>query len=688
MLTEDSKKILIKFGHGMGDAVQLTVVLQHLRKYHPNWTIDIITFYGKHSVFEYLCDNLYISGDKEKVDEANYDEVFDLGWWEPRESSGDHPCTKAEKCLKDVFDLPIDKNLCSYKMIFQTNDKLIEEYLDSICKTKDKVDGKWPVVVIHYQGNTAVAYKNLDHSTIHKLCEAIIKLGFVPLILDWDQRSYIPDNKRVFCPDSGCFIWKDKNIGNAQTIATLVDNCLLFIGIDSGPQKVASCTSTEVVSVWTKHHPVNYFGLNKNVHHLVPLEHKNYIKSDDKDICANFFRKNYDFHAYSNLDLELIAIVYNILRKEDKIYNFTNLQDVINEYIKPSQDNLELLELKKSSLTNKMFVYERCGYDKRDMQLLPNGAVGHGAAGMEKKWDFIFRENVPTLIVKSDSDSITFEAQQDHEGIWHGRWKSYEKMPIILAPKDLSKIKKHYSDFTILIQGPLNKISINNIKNYSDFGKIIVSCWTNDNLSLLSDVYQDILIVKSSYPLEDINNKNNMGKQIISTINGLKYCDTKYCIKVRSDESFSDLTFLVNKVLENSDKIISTNNGFNDRPYHPSDHILAGSTRTLRDGFKNALSIIKKEGENPIPELPICPERIICFGILKAKNVTPNIKNWVSNMKVHFDLVQMSTLGDIFWSCNSRGFTSNKDNYNSFAKREKDKTITVMEELGTKTIIE
>ncbi len=33
--------VLIEFAHGLGDAVQFSVVLKHLRKYKPDWNIDV-----------------------------------------------------------------------------------------------------------------------------------------------------------------------------------------------------------------------------------------------------------------------------------------------------------------------------------------------------------------------------------------------------------------------------------------------------------------------------------------------------------------------------------------------------------------------------------------------------------------------------------------------------------------------
>jgi len=43
--------VLIKFRHGLGDAVQLTAVLSHLSHYHPDWQVDVAALAGKQSAF-------------------------------------------------------------------------------------------------------------------------------------------------------------------------------------------------------------------------------------------------------------------------------------------------------------------------------------------------------------------------------------------------------------------------------------------------------------------------------------------------------------------------------------------------------------------------------------------------------------------------------------------------------------
>ena len=82
------------------------------------------------------------------------------------------------------------------------------------------------------------------------------------------------------------------------------------------------------------------------------------------------------------------------------------------------------------------FRYERVGYDSRTITFLPTGTVGIGAADCEMFWNLIEHENIPVLQILS-SNGLTCELVEGADGIWRGRWKKFEKMPIALTPEAL-----------------------------------------------------------------------------------------------------------------------------------------------------------------------------------------------------------------------------------------------------------
>ncbi|MBC8356994.1 MAG: FkbM family methyltransferase [Planctomycetes bacterium] len=306
--TDDQQNVLIKFQHGLGDAVQLTAVLRHLRHYHPRWNIEVAALPGKHSAFVGLCDKaLSLNGKPVATD--GYDRVFDLAWEECATCFADCPSTKVERCLVENFDVAPIPDLCRYEM--QPREEAIakaKRYLRQVCKVHPGEDGRYPVVLIHYQGNTSVEYKDLPHDTARKICEQVIKSGSVPVILDWDNRSPLPDGKRIHNPHVDLDIWGGLGTGDAEVLAALIELSSLMIGVDSGPLHVAGATSTPTLAVWTKHHPLHYFDHADNVTHLVPKRHDELLRGD-REAGDAYFQSHYQYRPYDVLENELLTMV-------------------------------------------------------------------------------------------------------------------------------------------------------------------------------------------------------------------------------------------------------------------------------------------------------------------------------------------------------------------------------------------
>ena len=296
MRRETSMKVLIQFNHGLGDVIQLTIVLQHLRKYRPNWIVDVRCLRGKHTALRGLCRHVY--HDQEPgPDVKAYNARYDLGWYECYSVFPDSPSTKACNCLREIFGIKPDPALCGYVIQPEAEDFAITaKYLESIgCRRRDH--NRFNVVVLHYEGNTSGHKKNLDLHTAQAVCQEAIEAGYVPVLLDWDHRSPLPNGKTIFCPsvDPGD-IWGSFGSGDAARIAALVEQASLFIGIDSGPAKAAAATSTPNICVWTGHHPVQFHDLTKT-HHLVPEDHLS-VPPAQNPMAANYFSSHYDYSIY------------------------------------------------------------------------------------------------------------------------------------------------------------------------------------------------------------------------------------------------------------------------------------------------------------------------------------------------------------------------------------------------------
>jgi FkbM family methyltransferase len=312
--------VLIIFRHGLGDAIQLTIILKHIQKYRPDWQVDVAALVGKHSAFRGLCRKVYVL-DREPTPCCQYSQRFNLDWHECHTAYADSPGTKAERCLREEFGIVPDPALCTYSI--HRSDAAMElarKYLEQTCKVACREDARYPVVLIHYEGNTSADMKNVPADIIRRLCEDIVTEGYVPVILDWDYRTPLADGARILCPDQRAELWHATGTGDAESLAALIELSALMVGVDSGPLHVAGATTTPTLGVWTRHHPLNYMSLADNVTHLVHRDHAGLIRGD-RAVGEAYFKAHYNFQIYDDLEVGLRAAVRSRLQttQEDLI---------------------------------------------------------------------------------------------------------------------------------------------------------------------------------------------------------------------------------------------------------------------------------------------------------------------------------------------------------------------------------
>lgn len=237
-------------------------------------------------------------------------------------------------------------------------------------------------------------------------------------------------------------------------------------------------------------------------------------------------------------------------------------------------------------------------------------------------------------------------------------------------------MESYSNTVSIIIQGPLNNRSIKTIPKYLKYGEVIVSCWDNDNISMLDNYKDKIKIVVNKYS-EVPKNKNKPGKhapwifQNFTTLNGLKEASGYFCIKLRSDESYPVLEPLINRFKRNRDtrhpetnlyqdyKIITSNIYFRydrENKFHPSDHIIAGTKNRMLQSFKLSTSYCNQT-------LTRFPEQLICKAIINSY-IDPITKKYdqVINqkskelMKKHFDIIRIKDLPNHIWTSSYRKY--------------------------------
>lgn len=305
--------VLIRFTHGLGDAVQLTVVLQHLREFRPDWNVYVWAMRGKHSAAAGLCKRVW--HDQEAfTTELHFDNVFDLGWWECYESYADSPSTKACKALREEFGITPVERLCRYSVaVSNSADATAKRYLDSIDAAALE-SGKRAAVLLHYEGNTSPWKKNIDHATAGRILDAVRLLGYKPVLLDWDRRSPHASFGWVHNPSPGPGdIWGEFGSGDAEMITALAQNCEMCIGIDSGPQKCMIASGSQTIAVWTGHSPVQFSDLSGNATHLVSSKWRE-IPPCQNPVVAAYFRNKYRYREYDDVGDSVIQLLRENLK--------------------------------------------------------------------------------------------------------------------------------------------------------------------------------------------------------------------------------------------------------------------------------------------------------------------------------------------------------------------------------------
>lgn len=250
-------------GYGLGDAVQASVVLQHIRKFRPEWRVDFQAEEGYHQVGRGIVENTFAYGQP-------YHKLYDIEerivlynkWYNYTDRPNTHVCV----FLKERMGIDWSADCGRYRI-----------------QVPRQKTGVVPVyeaaVAVHAKGRTATDRKDLSDRQIALIGSNILDRGWRPLFL------------------SG-------NSTDIGSICTLISRCEAFVGIDSGPAKCASATKTPSLVVWTGHHPAMYHDPSPNTTHLVPENYKGLLPVVEDHEVIRWFEANYRVRFYKEDPVE------------------------------------------------------------------------------------------------------------------------------------------------------------------------------------------------------------------------------------------------------------------------------------------------------------------------------------------------------------------------------------------------
>lgn len=278
-------------GYGLGDAVQMSAVLRHVAKYRPHWRVDYQAEEGKHQVGRGIVTNTFAYG--KPYPSAHYDAEVEILLFDTWANWGDRPNTRVSSCLHERFGLPWDAECGRYVVNVREESALAARtllYSGRLLWGQFISDHK-SIVAVHYKGISSPEKKNLTRAQASGVCEAVVDLGYTPVVLDWQCRCDIPYRK-LRVPEA----WG----ADAEMVCAVISQCAAFVGIDSGPSKCASTTDTPALVVWTGHHPAPFHDPAPNTTHLVPRGYHGLEPVCNDRGVMDWFEKNYNVRQYDS----------------------------------------------------------------------------------------------------------------------------------------------------------------------------------------------------------------------------------------------------------------------------------------------------------------------------------------------------------------------------------------------------
>ena len=155
------------------------------------------------------------------------------------------------------------------------------------------------------------------------------------------------------------------------------------------------------------------------------------------------------------------------------------------------------------------------------------------------------------------------------------------------------------TDFNFIIQGPYHENHLQMIDELKKYGKVILSTEKKHIDQLYKNIkHYDKICLFEEFDITNIYNFQNMFKHAYSILQGLKISDTKYCISMRTQHSYSNINYILDIVKNNElDKYVCDNTTINPcMPFHLSDSIFAGKRETLTGVCETLInSILSKD---------------------------------------------------------------------------------------------
>jgi ubiquinone/menaquinone biosynthesis C-methylase UbiE len=302
-IADDTPGILVEFRHGMGDLIQLSIVLAHLADVTNGSAVDVVCSEDL-ALSKTPFERQRFGFSDSRYRPELYRQVLSLGWEDCTSDEAGWPLTKVYHCLTRVVRVPLRRDLWRYTCeVGELPRVKARRYLESVSGVPADADGRFPVVAIHNRGYSSRMHKDLPSEVIQEVVNACRDRGLAVMMIDLERENPLTDQRTVFAPVRGHPVWQRPGGADPETLLALIDAAAIFIGIDSGPLHLAGASSTPAIGVWTHHHPIRFYDLAPNVLHLVPPGHQRLALGSRS---LETFERDYRHVIYGNLSPAII----------------------------------------------------------------------------------------------------------------------------------------------------------------------------------------------------------------------------------------------------------------------------------------------------------------------------------------------------------------------------------------------
>ncbi len=217
---KDGQKVLIRFGHGLGDTLLFMPIFNQLKKLYPKVQFDLYVESGQEEIFKSIKDK----------DASGYNHVFHLDF--PM-SEGSNK-SKPQLCCEREIGIP------------------------SITQVAKLSAYQSPFVAVHFQGTALPGSVSCPEEVAKQIWQEILDAGKIPIECHFQHCWHNPVNKKFSFIDNSTRSSK----AELSSLIGLIQHSFAFIGIASGPFITALSTIPNRTLYLEKAHPLKtYTGL-------------------------------------------------------------------------------------------------------------------------------------------------------------------------------------------------------------------------------------------------------------------------------------------------------------------------------------------------------------------------------------------------------------------------------------------